>query len=101
MFYLTWATPEIKESHAILGVIDEINTEMNCFKVTKLICITEEGKMAGLEMDVSFTKEIGKGSSIKVRLTHNLDPYMKPGFDNLIQNIWPETFRLFKEFVEN
>jgi hypothetical protein len=101
MFYLAWTNPEMKDSHAVIGVIDEINTDNNSFKVTKLICVTDEGKMSGLEMDVSFAKEMAKGSSIRLRVSHNYDPYMKLNFDKAVQSNWPETFRLFKKFIEN
>jgi hypothetical protein len=101
MFYLTWTTTKKKENHAVFGVIDEINTETNSFKVTKIICVTDESKLTGLELNVSFGEEMGKNSSIKVRLTHNFDPYIKLTFDRSVQSNWPKTFNLFKEFIEN
>ena len=101
MFYMTWALPQNDKNKTIYGVIDDINTEDNCFKITKVIYLTDEDKLTNMEMNVSFRKEIGKRSTIKLRLSHNFDPYMKHSFDKAIVIAWPRMFGLFKEFIEN
>lgn len=101
MFYLTWAGKEIHEDRTVYGVIDEIDTERNSFKIKKVICVLDEQKLSGLEIEVSFSKDIEKCSSVKMRVSHSFDRYIKPTFDKAVEDNWPKTFSLFKEFIEN
>jgi uncharacterized protein YndB with AHSA1/START domain len=101
MFYMTWANTRSNKNQTVYGVIDDINTENNSFKITKVIYITDEDKMTGMELNISFSKEVGKRSVIKLRLSHNFDPYMKHSFDKVVGVAWPRMFGMFKEFIEN
>lgn len=102
MFYLTWTDDnQMHQNRTVYGIIDEIDTETNSFKVTRIICVLDENKLDGLEMNVSFAREKDKCSAIKLRVSHKLDPYMKVSFDDAVTHNWPKTFSLFKEFIEN
>lgn len=101
IFYLTWTGKQMHEDWTVYGVIEKIDTEANSFKVTKLMCVLDQNKLEGLEMNVSFSKEQNKCSAIKLRVSHKFDTNSKDSFDKAVANNWPTTFTLFKEFIEN
>jgi hypothetical protein len=102
MFYLRWSADEDRKNHAVLyGILDEIDTEANFFKVKKIIYVIGKIKLSGLELHVSFNKYPGTDSAIKTRLSHSFDPHMKTLFDKSVLLSWPQTFGLFRKFVES
>ena len=101
MFYLRWSGREDKGNHAIFGILDEIDSEANSFKVKKIIYVTGTTKFSGLELHVSFSNHGGNDSAIKLRLSHLFDPYTRNLFDKSVLLSWPPTFSLFRKFVES
>jgi hypothetical protein len=100
MFYINWEPTSNDPEFAIYGIIHSIDAENHRFAINKVLCISPYGKLTNIFFEVSFHVLEGGYSSMKLVQKHNMTGENKRRYDTAVNDTWPRSLTMLKQFLE-
>lgn len=99
MFYITWAENDKINQYTIYGVMELIDDENHCIKISKIFFMAPGGKLGPLQLHI-WLETAGEETKFCLRHTHNHRGQSQEFYQASVYASWPQTFSLLKNHLE-
>ena len=100
MFYISWDEKYESRQHAVYGVIDGLDVENHCIKISKLFYMGPAVKIGPTHLHIELQNRGNGYTRFWMLHTHPHQDQLQKLYNASVYASWPKSFSLLKKYLE-